>query len=71
MKTNPENRNYELMHKNPNNWRGIFYVNRKDPRIFVPKANPALGWTMNFGNPYTYVLLVSIVLILTAAALFF
>ncbi len=71
MKTNSENRNYELMHKNPNNWRGIFYVNRKDPRIFVPKINPALGWTMNFGNPYTYALLVSVVLILAATALFF
>ncbi|RLD46956.1 MAG: hypothetical protein DRI88_06815 [Bacteroidetes bacterium] len=65
-----EKRNYDLMHKNPSNWRGVFYFNRKDPRITVPKSDPTMGWTINFGNPYTYVLLFLIILILTATALF-
>jgi len=65
-----EKRNYDLMHKNPSNWRGVFYVNRKDPRITVPKSDPTMGWTINFGNPYTYALLFLIILILTATALF-
>jgi len=36
--------------KNPNNWKGIFYVNSKDPRIIVPKINSSFGWTLNFGH---------------------
>ena len=66
-----EKRNYDLMHKNPSNWRGVFYVNRKDPRITVPKSDPTMGWTINFGNPYTYVLLISVILIITAVSLYF
>lgn len=66
-----EKRNYDLMHKNPSNWKGVFYVNRKDPRITVPKLNPNMGWTLNFGNPYTYLLLISVILIITAVSLYF
>lgn len=33
-------------------WRaGIFYVNRDDPAIMVPKRF-GVGWTVNFGNPF-------------------
>ena len=32
---------------------GIFYFNKNDKRIFPPKRNPALGWTINFANPYS------------------
>lgn len=55
------NRNYNLPNledSNPNNWRGIFYVNKKDPRIVVPKRDPIMGWTLNFGNVWSYVLIV-------------
>jgi len=58
--------NYDIMHKNPNNWKGIFYVNSKDPRIIVPKLYPALGWTLNFGNKYAYISIIAIVLIIVA-----
>lgn len=54
----------EAMHRNPNNWRGSFYVNRKDLRILVPKSNPKMGVTLNFGNPLTYILLAGIFIIL-------
>jgi uncharacterized membrane protein len=49
--------------KNPGNWKGIIYFNRKDSRVIVPKLNPFLGWTLNFGNPYTYFSVIAIVLI--------
>lgn len=52
----------DLNDKNPNNWRGIFYVNSKDSRVIVPKINPSMGWTLNFGNPYTYLGLVAIII---------
>ena len=62
-----EDRNYDLMSKNSDNWKGIFYVNRKDPRIIVPKINPKLGWTLNFGHIYSYLGLIVIVAIVVAA----
>lgn len=35
-------------------WRlgGLFYVNRQDSAVFVPKRF-GIGWTVNFGNPRT------------------
>lgn len=58
------------MSKNPNNWKGIFYVNSKDPRIIVPKLNPMLGWTLNFGNKYAIIGFVIIILIIAATPYF-
>ncbi len=35
-------------------WRwGVFYANKDDKRIFPPKRIPAMGWTVNFSNPYS------------------
>jgi len=48
------------MNKNPNNWKGIFYFNRNDYRIIVPKTNPYMGWTVNFASPYTYLFLIAL-----------
>jgi len=56
------------MSKDPTNWHGPFYVNRKDPRLIVPKYNPARGYTFNFASPYAYVIIVAIVLIMVAAS---
>ncbi|MFK5855695.1 MAG: DUF5808 domain-containing protein [Bacteroidota bacterium] len=43
---------------NPNNYKyGIFYYNSDDHRIFVPKRNRNMGWTLNFGNHFTYLML--------------
>jgi uncharacterized membrane protein len=49
------------MTDNPHNWKGPFYFNRKDYRLIVPKSNPAMGWTLNFGSPYTYIAVVAII----------
>ena len=50
-----ENQNQETennWHKDPYNWIwGIFYFNRKDKRIFLPKRIEWMGITINFANP--------------------
>ena len=59
--------NYDLWHRDPSNWRGgVFYFNRKDPRLMVPKRNPKMGWTLNFGNPLTYLVLLVLGLVIAA-----
>jgi len=52
----------DIRHSNQNNWKGIFYFNKKDARVFLPKRNPNLGYTVNYGNKYTYILLFCIIL---------
>ena len=39
-------------------WKfGVFYVNKNDPSIFVEKRF-GVGWTINFGHPLSYVIMV-------------
>ncbi|NOX48227.1 MAG: hypothetical protein GXO89_14750 [Chlorobi bacterium] len=64
MKKKQKKANYDLMGKNPDNWKGGFYFNRKDLRFTVPKINPELGWTLNFGNPFSYALILAIILLI-------
>jgi len=48
---------------NPENYKfNIFYYNPKDKRIIVPKQNRYRGWTVNFGNFYTYLIIVTVFL---------
>jgi uncharacterized membrane protein len=59
----------DRMSDDPMNYKlGIFYFNRKDSRIVVPKRIRWMGWTMNFGNGYSYICLflviVSVIFIL-------
>lgn len=51
----------DRMQKDPTNWRGPFYYNRHDHRLFVPKREPLLGYTLNLANPYGYVMIIAIV----------
>lgn len=69
MKTKPDPYALEQMSKNPKYWRGPFYFNRQDPRVFVPKIDSSIGrgWTPNCGNIFTYVIFLGIVLIGFAA----
>ena len=32
-------------------WAGLYH-DPEDPRLWVPKRNPAFGWTINFEHPY-------------------
>ncbi|HEV3355907.1 MAG TPA: DUF5808 domain-containing protein [Pseudonocardiaceae bacterium] len=48
-------------------WRGgLFYVNRDDPALFVPRRF-GIGWTLNFGNPRTAILAAGIVVVIGLA----
>ncbi len=48
----PNKETEDNWHKDPNNWIwGIFYFNKKDNRIFVPKKIEWMGITINFANP--------------------
>lgn len=67
MKTKHDKEILDSMSKNPNNWRGIFYFNRKDPRLIVPKLYPSMGWTLNFSSPYSYLFIIAIILIIVAS----
>lgn len=43
-------------------WKfGIFYYNKDDKRIFCPKRIPMMGWTINFANPYSIIIISLIV----------
>lgn len=50
-------------------WKwGVFYYNPEDMRIFPPKRNPWMGWTVNFGNPIsiiTFVILTVVLIIIS------
>ena len=62
---------FEQMSKDPRNWRGPLYFNRKDPRIIVQKINPIMGWTLNFANVWTYIIIASFILIIVASKYLF
>ena len=52
----------ENMHQDPNNWKlGIFYFNPKDKRILVLKRLPGFGFTFNFANPYSILVILGII----------
>ncbi len=64
-KENPSKELQEKWHKDPKNWIwGIFYFNKDDNRIFPPKRFKYFGWTVNFANTTSIVVLVALVLTL-------
>lgn len=66
MSNKPDEKLLDAMRKNPDNWKWVFYVNKNDPRLIVPKINRYLGWTINFGNAWAVVGLILIVAIIVA-----
>ena len=40
----------------PENWTGWLgsYRSERDTRLWVPKRNPAMGWTLNFARRGSY-----------------
>jgi uncharacterized membrane protein len=64
MKTKPNEEFLNAMSKDLGNWKGIFYFNKKDPRLIVPKLLPAMGMTLNFANPYAYIITCCIIIII-------
>lgn len=52
----------ERWRNDPENYRwGILYFNPKDPRIILPKRIKEMGWTLNFANPYSWLIIFSII----------
>ncbi len=52
--------------ESPDNWwGGAFgvYVSRRDSRVWVPKRSPALGGTLNFGRPASWLWLAALLAI--------
>ncbi len=43
------------------NWNGVFYSNRDDRALLVPKRF-GIGYTLNFGHPWSWVVLALILL---------
>ncbi|MCM3711796.1 DUF1648 domain-containing protein [Sporosarcina luteola] len=49
-------------------WKaGVFYVNKNDPSIFVEKRF-GVGWTLNFGNPIGYLIIIGPLLVILGIA---
>lgn len=52
-------------------WKlGIFYFNPNDKRIFVPKKIEWLGWTLNFAQPFSIIIISGIVILIVMTLLF-
>lgn len=49
----PDKETAEKWKNDSNNWkcRGLFYYNKEDKRLFVPKRVEWMGITLNFANP--------------------
>lgn len=70
MKTKLSKQILDTMSKDPGNWKGPFYFNRKDPRLMVPKLYPSLGTTFNFASPYAYITIGAIIVIIILATMY-
>jgi uncharacterized membrane protein len=50
---------------NGNNWSrmGLFgiYFSKTDTRLWVPKATPVFGWTLNFGHRFALPSLLAVI----------
>lgn len=58
----PDKEQLDKWRNDPANWTGgVFYANAKDKRIFIPYRPPGFGWTLNFGNPLSVVVVVLII----------
>ncbi len=54
----------EAWSKDSKYWKwGIFYYNPEDKRIFPPKRNRYLGWTINFANLYSILAMLALIVI--------
>jgi uncharacterized membrane protein len=49
-------------------WRGIFYVNPEDPRLWVPKRF-GMGYTLNFARPVAWLILLALLVLPVLAVL--
>jgi len=63
MRTKFDQNELDKMRGDPDNYKwGIFYFNPQDPRTIVLKRIPAMGLTLNFARPYSYLFIIGILL---------
>ncbi|HVN47565.1 MAG TPA: DUF5808 domain-containing protein [Bacteroidota bacterium] len=56
------------MEDSSQNWKwGVFYFNREDKRLLVPKQITGTGWTLNFAKPVSFVIILVPLLLFIAA----
>jgi uncharacterized membrane protein len=68
-KEKPGKETLDQWHKDPSNWKlGVLYFNKRDKRIFPPKRFKAMGWTVNFANPFSYLTLLGIIILFLVIA---
>lgn len=49
----------------PKHWKlGLFYFNKKDTRILLPKRINQLGWTLNFGRWQVWLVIIIIIIMI-------
>ena len=64
MKSHYNPGDFNRSEKNPEHYKwGIFYFNPDDTRTIVPKRAQWMGWTLNFANFWSYVILASFIAI--------
>lgn len=67
----PTQEDFDNWHKDPNNWfLGCFYYNHEDKRIFPPKRVKWMGYTVNFANPYSVLILIAFLALIPLSHLF-
>jgi uncharacterized membrane protein len=61
MESKPSKETLEKWSKDPNNWIwGMFYYNKKDQRLILPKRIAWMGLTINFANYKSVLLMIGI-----------
>ncbi len=54
----------DKMRNDPTNYiGGVFYFNKKDYRIILPKRSKMFGWIFNFAKVQTYLVLIGFFLV--------
>jgi uncharacterized membrane protein len=66
---NPDDLNRKEQTPEHYKW-GIFYYNPADTRIIVPKRAQWMGWTLNFANLWSYVILGSFIVLAVVVGYF-
>ncbi|MBK6381799.1 MAG: hypothetical protein IPO01_07520 [Chitinophagaceae bacterium] len=68
----PPKETLDNWHKDPGNWKwGWIYYNKDDKRIFPPKRNKKMGWTVNFANPISIIAIVVLFVVISLIVRYF
>jgi uncharacterized membrane protein len=60
---NPSKETLEKWRTDDTYWKcgGLFYYNKEDERLLPPKRVAWMGWTVNFANPKSVILMFGII----------